>query len=118
MTFFFTGDKNYLKRSPATGSTTITGPDTLTAWLNYESSHTVNHNLGYIPQVRVYYDPYNDGKVFYGTGDRTSLFEPYANNMSCSWLVTTTSLTIYLDATTNMGGTVPIYWVIYLDNAS
>jgi hypothetical protein len=117
-TLLFTGDKNYLKRSPVTGTTTITGPTLLTAWFTYENNVTITHSLGYIPLVRVYYSPYNDGRVFSAAGDRTNLFEPYANNISCSYLVSSTSLTIYLSSPVSNGTSVPLYWVIYLQQPS
>lgn len=107
---------NYLKRDTSTGNQTISGPNTLNAWLNYQSTKTVAHNLGYVPQVRVYYDPYNNGKLFKATGNRLSGGSSYNNSMICVYEVNATNLIISLESFFNLGGSVPIYWVIYLDH--
>lgn len=114
MTLLFTGDKNYLKRSPLSGHTTITGPNVATGWATFESSQTITHGLGYVPLVRVYYDPFNNGKLFTPVGDRLVGGQPYSNNIGCIVRVNTTNLIIYLSASSSVGGSVPIYWVIYL----
>ncbi len=115
---FFNSRKNYLKRHPVSGSTSIPAPATFATWANYVSTFTVNHNLGYVPQVRVYYEPYSDGKVYPAIGDRLTGTGPGINynDIICLWEVDSTNLTIYLESASSETGTVPIYWVVYLDS--
>lgn len=114
----FTSKKNYLKRHTSSGQASVTGPGVLAAWFNYYSTYTVAHNLGYVPMVRVYYEPYKDGKIYPATGRRLSGLGPglaYGDTI-CLWEADTANLTIYLErALAPDTGAYPVYWVIYLD---
>lgn len=59
----FTSDKNYMKRNPISGSTTVQGPATNKVF-SYTSEASLTHGLGYVPMFRTYYEPYLDGRVF------------------------------------------------------
>lgn len=109
--------KNYLKRASTSGSADVPAPTTLNAWFNYVSTYTVPHGLGYIPEVRVYYEPAADGRVWPASGDR---FTGYGDGLSagdvlCTWEIDATNLTIYLESLSAKTSTRPVYWVIYLD---
>lgn len=118
MTLFFTADKNYLKRSPVSGSTTMNAPNVATAWSTFETSTVITHNLNSIPLVRVFYEPYADGNVFFRSGQRgLGGAETYTNGIACFYQLSTTTLTIFLGSDVSKVGTIPIYWVIYLENA-
>ena len=114
---YFTGEKNYLKRAPSSGSRTVAAPATLSAWSNYITTTTIPHGLSYIPEVRVYYEPFNDGRIFPNTGERFLAYGGGLNvgDIICNWEIDATNLTIYLESATAETGTIPIYWVIYLD---
>lgn len=114
MTKYFRTNKNYLKKSPLSGSTTLAAPTTATAWFTFRSTHTIDHNLGYVPLVRVYYEPYADGRLFPATGS-TIYQPPHTNSMSCIPEVSTTQLKIHLETFSSSSGNIPIYWIIYLD---
>lgn len=117
MSFNFTTLKNYLKRDASTGSTVISAPATATGYGSFFTSHTVNHNLGYIPIVRVYYEPIDNGEIYPACGSRiagttTGLG---ANPTMCFYELTTTQLIIRLESNTSKTGTRSIYWIIYKD---
>jgi hypothetical protein len=116
---YFISDKNLLKRDSSTGSTTLSAPSSVGSWGTKVVSHTVNHNLGYIPMVRVYYTPRTDGQIYPATGDRVGgtglgLSSP---EVFCLWELSTTTLTIYLECNSfdSPTGTRDVYWVIYKD---
>lgn len=62
----FTTAKNYMKRSPASGTYTHTWNGTLRysgSW--YTSEFSVAHQVdGKVPMYRLYYEPYRDGRIF------------------------------------------------------
>ena len=115
----FTSNKNYLKRDPTSGSTEIPGPTAVAAWFNYATEYPIEHNLGYVPLVRVYYEPFKDGKIYQATGRRLSGLGPglaYGDTM-CFFEITSTTLTISLErALAPDSDNYPIYWVIYRDS--
>lgn len=115
----FTSSKNYLKRHPKSGSATIASPSTLNgSTFLYESIITIPHGLSYIPMVRVYYEPYTNGRVYPATGTRVSGAGPglaYGDIM-CLWEIDSTNLTISLESVNSQTGTRTVYWVIYWDN--
>lgn len=84
-------------------------------------SHTVNHNLGYIPFFEVSVDFDNDGVIWAGekidTYAESSLSGVEPTSPALKYWITTTTLTITLDNTTTptATGTRTVYWVIYLD---
>lgn len=120
MSVQFTSLKNYLKRHPSSGSANVDAPTSTAAWSNYVSTYTVTHNLGYVPMVRVYYEPNADGKVYPATGRRLAASGPGINynDIICLWEVSSTTLTIYLESASSETGTRPVYWVIYFDSES
>lgn len=65
-----TSDKNYMKRHPASGSRTMKGPDTsrfFGSW--YTRDLVIPHGIGKPPMIRVFYEPFLDGKVFEAAQD-------------------------------------------------
>lgn len=119
---FFTSQKNYLKRHPSSDSAQLAAPATLNALtFLYETILTVPHNLGYIPMVRVYYEPFTNGAVWPATGSRVSEAGPglTIGDIMCFWEITTTDLRISLEQSSLSApqtGTRTVYWVIYWDS--
>lgn len=109
--------KNYMKRAPSSGSANVTAPSSLAVWGNYVTTYTVPHGLSYIPEVRVYYEPTADGRVWPASGNRFTQYGDGLNvgDILCTWEIDSTNLTIYLESATTETGTIPVYWVIYLD---
>lgn len=113
----YVSDKNVLKRHSSSGSTSMSAPSTNVTYA-FQSSTTVNHNLGYIPQVRVYFEnSASDGKVYPAGGRRVAnSYDGLASNsIYCLWELTTTTLTIYLESGTTKTGNRTVYYVIYED---
>lgn len=121
--------KNYLKHAVA-GSDTMGKPDTSDGGLGFFSTKTVVHNLGYIPLVRAYYDPDNDGKIFptigqfSGSGVGLSTTSPFFGVPAfadvvpfCFFVdeVTTTTVVLRTYSTGSLSGTFPFYYRIYID---
>lgn len=108
----FHSGANYLKRSEFCGNTTLNTATTTT--------HTVTHNLGYIPFYQVYAELDEAGTIWTGgkvselseQGFLSGLGAPPTYIEIDSW-ITTTQLTIRLSNTASQQ--VPIYWLIYLD---
>lgn len=117
---YFTSEKNYLKRSPLSGSTSISAPSgSLVYGYVYQSTFVIPHNLGYIPMVRVYYEPdASNGRVYPATGRRLAGLGPGLSygSVMCLWECDENNLTIYLESATTKTGSRNIYWVIYLDS--
>lgn len=122
MSIQFTSEKNYLKRHPSSGNMTVVAPSTLNgSTFMYEKVVTITHNLGYVPMVRVYYEPYTDGAVWPSTGSRVSGAGPGLSpgDIMCFWEVSSTVLTISLESDSVYPvktGSREVYWVIYWDN--
>lgn len=118
----FTSSKNYLKRHPKSGSATISAPTTLNgATSMYENILKVPHDLGYIPMVRVYYEPFTNGRVYPATGSRLSGAGTglQLGDIICVWEVSETELEITLASdgfSPANTGSRAVYWVIYWDN--
>ena len=112
----FTRRKQYLKRSSFCDSVDMAAPSVVAPWFNYVSTLPIPHNLGYVPDVRVGYEPNNDGVVYPATGRRLSGtglgLSP--GDIICLWEVTETELTIYLESTASHAGTIPVHYIIYL----
>lgn len=114
---FYSG-ANYMKRIPAhTGTTTVTLPS-----YGNTVTHTVTHNLGYIPQFDISLDIDNDGTIWSSekveTYTDSSLFPGVDPTVpKVDYWSTTTTLTIRVDNTTTptYSGSVVLYWVIYID---
>lgn len=127
MSIAFTSNKNYLKRDTITGSTTVNAPSSVASYgfgAIKATTHTVDHNLGYIPQVRVYFEnSATDGKLYPAGGRRLGVdyvgLDPFAaGDLWCLYEVSSTGLTIYLecDSFFSPTGTRKLYWVIYKDS--
>jgi hypothetical protein len=116
----FWSGKNYMKRDVSSGTASLNAPATPMS-SNYITVYTITHNLGFIPFVRLYYQPFKDGAIYNAQGSRinsrvrkidgTANYGPY-----CLGTVTSTTLRIELGYYTNaLTGTYPVYWVIYKD---
>lgn len=122
MSIQFTSNKNYLKRHPSSGQATVAAPSTLNgATFYYEKILTIPHNLGYVPMVRVYYEPFTDGAVWPSTGSRVSGSGTGLSpgDIMCFWEVDENNLTISLESDSVYPvktGSREVYWVIYWDN--
>lgn len=114
----FNTNKNYLKRASSSGMTSMTAPNSLNSWFNYESTLSIPHGLSYRPKrVRVYYEPFADGKIYPASGSRlsgTAIGVP-VNETVCFWDVDSTNLNIQLESLTSETGTRNVYYIIYLD---
>ena len=116
----YLSDKNVLKRHKSSGSASIDAPNSATPHSSYQTTYTVDHDLGYIPQVRVYFESSaSDGRVYPAGGSRASAQYPGIAGFPvfCLWNLTTTQLIIKLEASATQTGTRKIYWVIYEDEA-
>lgn len=116
---FYSG-ANYMKRSEEfTGSTAMTLPGSGLA-----VTHTVTHNLGYIPYFDVFADLDNDGIIWAGEkidqNTDSSAFGATLGTPALDYWCTATTLTIRLLNNTSplATGTRTVYWVIYLDYGS
>lgn len=123
--FQFISTRNYLKRHSSSGSNTMLGPNTLQTFGYYTRDFEVNHNLGYIPLFRVYYEPFRDGKVLEGFQDTQYFLTNPPNDFSsftedgpsCLSWVDENKLYIRLYFTTNALAALAfnIHWVLYQD---
>lgn len=121
---FYSG-VNYMKRygedSGLVGTTLVTLPTSGNA-----VTHTVTHNLGFVPDVFVASIPDNDGviwsneKVHALTGSSAAFGAAQVEQVIVSHWVTTTQLGIVVRnmTTTAAGQQRRIYWVIYRDYSS
>lgn len=122
--FSLIGDKNYLKRDVSSGSASIAAPASAAPWIggtSFYTEYTVIHSLGYVPEVRVFFeDSATDGKVYPAGGRRLSGLYPGLppNSIICLWEVNASTLSITLESNTSKTGTRNIWWVIYLDQES
>lgn len=119
----FTSQKNYMKRDSSSGSDTMLGPNTNETFY-YTRDYTIDHNLGITPLFRVYYEPYNDGRVMEAYNDGQGYFSDPINTYGgtedapvCFTKADNNQLTItlyFLDSSLS-ASSFPIYWVIYRD---
>jgi hypothetical protein len=123
-TIYFNSDKNYLKRSPASGQSSMLGPVTSEhGGYDFQRTTTINHGLGFVPFCRVYYEPFGNSMVFpiiSLPNDRR------ANNIFTSGSSTGPGLIYWADSSnlyiklyyqnaTLAANSYPIYYVIYED---
>lgn len=113
---FFSSKKNYLKHS-VSEEDIIDKPVTLNANFNYEGSKTITHDLGYIPLVRAWYDPNDNGTIHPMNGQsgvRTDGF-----GLTDFWFyideITETTITFKTESVDQLSGTCPFWYKIYLD---
>lgn len=125
-TVYFDSRKNYLTRDNSSGSTNMSGPS-VSAYSGYifTSNLVINHNLGYVPLFRVYYEPFGDGTVFPGITLRRSqrafnlLPTGTSDGPGMIYWADKNTVTIqlfYTDASL-VNKTFPVYYVIYKDIA-
>lgn len=120
---FNTQNRNYMKRDPISSSTDMAGPNEL-KFAYYRRVLTINHNLKYVPMVRVYYEPYLDGTIMEAYTDTQKWIGPTPNNFvgpetapTCFFTVSENTLEIelwFIDATL-ANNLYKVYWVIYRD---
>lgn len=122
----FTTTKNYMKRSPASGTYTHTWSGTSRfsgAW--YTSEFTVAHEVdGKVPMFRLYYEPFKDGRIFEAfQDDQYYLSDPpntYGGSTTAPTVLASadsTNITIRLFFTDNSfnGTDFTFYLVVYED---
>lgn len=104
----FSGSFNYLKRAlEGTDSLTTTGVDT----------DTITHDLGYIPSVRMFYNPGN-GRIFPFTGSGSvggRVLSNYKNDIYGNYTVGASNISYEIIDNGTPGKTVTVYYIIYLD---
>lgn len=64
-----TSDKNYMKRHPASGSQNMLGPNVARTFGYYTRDLVIPHNIGRPPMVRVFFEPFRDGKIYEAVQD-------------------------------------------------
>lgn len=115
---FFTSARNYMKRDPSSGSTSMAAPATNVSGY-YVTNLVITHNLGFLPVFKVGYEPFKDGIIWPPMGNRNgaSITSPIDGTTRGPVLLvwpTATTLTIQLFYTDNtLTGTYPVYWDIY-----
>lgn len=120
---FNTQDRNYMKRSPISSTTQLAGPNQL-MFSYYRRTLTINHNLKYVPLVRVYYEPYRDGRIMEAYDDTQNWIGPEPNNFIGPETAPTLFYSIgdntlelalwFIDATL-ASNLYNVWWVIYED---
>lgn len=118
----FTSNKNYMKRALA-DTETMTGPNVDYTFF-FAKDLTITHSLGIVPFYRVFYEPFNDGKVFeaiqdsqYYLSDPINTYGGSADAPVCYTEATDTTLRIslgFIDGTLS-GDSFPVHYVIYKD---
>lgn len=119
-----TSDKNYMKRHPASGSGVIQGPNTLRTFGYYTRDLVIPHNIGKPPMVRVFFEPFRDGKLYEAIQDGQYYLSNPVNTYGGTedgptLLVWTDETNLYLriffTLNTLAAVDIPIHWVIYWD---
>ena len=103
-TAWFTSKANYQKIH-SKGSGTLS----LSSTFGSTASATVTHNLGYKPNVRVFFEPDNDGDIW--VPHQNSIY----SDATLTYRITNTTVTITATQNGFTGRTVPYYYRIYLD---
>ena len=121
MNLNFVSNRNYLKRNSSTGSATMAAPTTVYAG-GYATLLTINHNLGFPPVFRAYYEPFKDGVIYpnFSTRSQGQAQNPNAANYGPCLIAWADSNNLYLQLYSffnTFTGTYPVYWVIYQDFA-
>lgn len=123
--FQFISDKNYMKKDPSSGTANLQGPNVSKYFGNlYISQQVVNHDLGYTPLFRVYYEPYRDGRIMEAFQDNAWYLPDTPNGLKLTEVAPTLmswadDKYLYIELnfinSTLSGFTFPIYWTIYKD---
>lgn len=122
----FRSDKNYMKRDKSSGHTNMLGPNQAEYFGNvYTRELVINHELGYVPFFRAYYEPYQDGKLFPIVMDTDYVLSSPINDFT---YFTDTAPVMIAEASENelvltmffvnnslAAVNFPVYWVIYKD---
>ena len=115
----YLSDKNVLKRHSSSGSQSVVAPSTGTGLGDFTTAVApITHGLGYIPQVRVYFESSaTDNKIYPAGGNRNggTYLGLGANSVYCTFTLTTTTLNISLFSNTTKTGVRNVYYVIYED---
>ena len=121
----YRSDKNSMKRAAESGSTTMLGPNVSEYFGNlWTRTLTIPHNLGYVPFVRAFYEPFGDGKLMPATDDSDYYHSNPVNNYgggedgpTMAVKPDATNLIIELKYLNNTRAaqSFPVYWVIYKD---
>lgn len=119
-----TSDKNYMKRHPASGSGTMKGPNTAQLFSYYTRDLVIPHNIGKPPMVRVFFEPFRDGKIYEGIQDGQYYLSNPPNTYggtedAPTMLIYTDSVNLYIrlffTQNTLANVDIPIHWIIYWD---
>lgn len=123
--FQFISTRNYMKRHSSSGSDTMLGPNTSRFFGSYYTrDYEVEHNLGYKPLFRAYYEPFRDGRVFEAFQDTQYYFSNPINTYggtedAPTMLVWVDNNKLYMRlyfVNTNFSASdFWIHWVIYQD---
>lgn len=123
MSTYFDSRKNYLKVFMKDGPT-IDRPATLDGTFNeYYTTYTVDHDLGYRPLVRAWYDPDGSGMKFPMNGQKFFAASEFYFQQDVEFMfyvddITTTSVTFRAARESGDGaltGTFQFWYKIYLD---
>jgi hypothetical protein len=125
MSILFTSDKNYMKRDSSSGKVDMLGPNTSEYFgAFYTRDYVVNHDLGYTPLFRIFYEPFGDGKIMtalqdsqYYLSNPVNTYGGGASGPTCMGQADDTNLTItlYYNSNSLAASSFPVYWVIYKD---
>ena len=121
----FRSDRNFMKRDAITNSIMMSGPN---EGRYYNSAYirrvTINHNLGYVPFFRVFYEPFGDGKLFPAIYDTDYALPNPINTfgganagpvMMAQADETTLELTLVYPDASKASVQYPVHYVIYKD---
>lgn len=121
----FRSDRNFMKRDAISNSILMNGPNESRYYGSaYIRRVTINHNLGYAPFFRVFFEPYLDGKVFPALSDSDwALANPINNSggdnaapviMAEADEMTLVLTLVYPDSS-KAGNQYPVHYIIYRD---
>lgn len=122
----FRSDRNFMKRDDSSGTDIMLGPNSSFYFGNgYIREYVINHNLGYVPFFRAFYEPYGDGHLYPVVQDSSWHLKPVINSFTDFTETAPTiaaeadevnlTLTLYFTDNSKAAVEYPIYWVIYKD---
>ena len=110
----FASDFNYQKLHPTTGTQTVevVNPGTF----EYEESITINHALGYVPQVKVWYEP-TSGNLVPAVGRFEWGGASWRSDFTCEYTIDTNDviITVIDGSPTARTTNIPVHYRIYYD---
>lgn len=123
--FQFLSTRNYMKRHDSSGSDTMLGPNTSRFFGSYYTrDYEVDHNLGYTPLYRAYYEPFRDDTVYEAFQDTQYYYSAPINTYGGSEIAPTMLvwadenklyLRLYFFDNRFANTEFNIHWVIYQD---